>query len=75
MPYQATAMRPRITAGMLAPSTPNVARQMTGYGTPLRWLDFAIKFANTLTMPMPTSSAINTCQLVSPSAKRLPAKT
>ena len=34
MPYQATAIRPRMIAGMLAPSTPNTERQMTGYGTP-----------------------------------------
>ena len=29
-PYQATAMRPRMMAGMLAPSTPNTARLITG---------------------------------------------
>lgn len=30
MPYQATAISPRMIAGMLAPSTPNTLRQITG---------------------------------------------
>ena len=30
MPYQATAIRPRMMAGMLAPSTPNEIREATG---------------------------------------------
>ena len=29
-PYQATAISPRMIAGMLAPSTPNEARLITG---------------------------------------------
>ena len=29
-PYQATAMSPRMIAGMFAPSTPNEARLITG---------------------------------------------
>jgi hypothetical protein len=35
MPYQATAMAPRMMAGTLAPRTPKTVRQMTGYGTPV----------------------------------------
>jgi hypothetical protein len=35
MPYHATAIKPRMIAGMLAPRTPNTLRQITGYGTPV----------------------------------------
>ncbi|XQU68672.1 hypothetical protein OJJOAM_001403 [Cupriavidus sp. H18C1] len=73
MPYHATAIRPRITAGMLAPSTPNEARQITGYGVPVTWLGLATRLQKNCTMTMPTSSAASTCQLVRPSANRLPA--
>jgi hypothetical protein len=30
MPYQATAIRPRMMAGMLAPMTPKDTREITG---------------------------------------------
>ena len=43
MPYQATAIRPRMMAGTLAPSTPNTDRQITGYGTPVTWLGLATR--------------------------------
>lgn len=75
MPYHAIAISPRITAGTLAPSTPNVARHATGYGTPICWLGRAIRLHSRFTIVMPTISAISTCQLVSPSANRLPANT
>ena len=75
MPYQATAMRPRMMAGMLAPRTPNTLRQITGYGTPVAWLGLATRLQKKLTMTMPISNAMSTCQLASPNAKRLPAVT
>ncbi|MGF6937554.1 hypothetical protein OKW41_006716 [Paraburkholderia sp. UCT70] len=75
MPYHATAIRPRITAGTFAPSTPKVARHATGYGTPFSWLGFAIRLHSTFTSVMPISSDTSTCQLVRPSANRLPANT
>ncbi len=75
MPYHATAMSPRIIAGTFAPSTPKVARHITGYGTPLTWLGFATRLQKTLTMLMPMMSATSTSQLVKPSANRLPANT
>ena len=43
MPYQATAIRPRMMAGTFAPSTPNAARLITGYGTPVTWLGLATR--------------------------------
>ncbi len=43
MPYQATAIRPRMMAGMLAPSTPKELRHTTGYGTPACWLGLATR--------------------------------
>src|SRR5689334_18881659 len=75
IPYQATAMSPRMIAGTFAPSTPNDARQITGYGTPVTWLGFATRLQKTCTMPMPTSNASSTCQLDRPSMNRLPAVT
>ncbi|SAL45967.1 hypothetical protein AWB72_04823 [Caballeronia concitans] len=75
MPYHATAISPRMTAGMFAPSTPKVARHATGYGTPATWLGFAMRLHSTFTSPMPIRSDTSTCQLVRPSAKRLPANT
>lgn len=74
-PYQATAMRPRMTAGMLAPRTPNTARLMTGYGTPVFWLGLATRLQKTWTMTMPTTSATSTCQDAMPSANSDPAVT
>ena len=62
-------------AGMLAPSTPKTDRQITGNGTPVRWLGFATRLQKNSTMEMPTMRQMKTCQLVSPSAKRLPAVT
>src|SRR6476661_1573244 len=73
MPYQATAIRPRMMAGMLAPRTPKTERQITGYGTPVRWLGLATRLQKNRTMVMPTMRHTNTCQLVRPRAKRLPA--
>src|ERR1700709_2246662 len=35
MPYQATAIRPRMMAGTLAPRTPNGIREATGEGGPV----------------------------------------
>ena len=75
MPYQATATRPRITAGTLAPRTPKTDRQITGNGTPVRWLGLATRLQKNRTMEMPTMRQMKTCQLVSPRAKRLPAVT
>ena len=75
MPYQATAIRPRMMAGMFAPSTPNALRQMTGYGTPVAWLGRATRLQRKYTIVMPTSSATSTCQPARPSANRLPAVT
>ncbi|MCY1235111.1 hypothetical protein D9M72_477150 [compost metagenome] len=74
-PYQATAIRPRMMAGMLAPLTPKTARLMTGYGTPVSWLGFATRLQKMLTITMPANRATSTCQLASPRAKRLPAVT
>ena len=37
MPYQATAIRPRMMAGMFAPRTPKEIREATGYGVPVAW--------------------------------------
>ncbi len=62
-------------AGMLAPSTPNTLRQITGYGTPVAWLGLATRLQKTLTITMPINNATSTCQLASPSANRLPAVT
>ncbi|SKS27068.1 Uncharacterised protein [Mycobacteroides abscessus subsp. abscessus] len=75
MPYQATAMRPRITAGRLAPRTPNAMRAVTGYGTPVCWEGRATRLHSQYTATMPTSRASSTCEAEMPSAKRLPAKT
>src|SRR4051812_16990244 len=75
MPYQATAISPRMIAGMLAPSTPNGLRHTTGYGTPACWLGLATRLHRKYTMVMPTNSARSPCQLARPSAKRLPAVT
>jgi hypothetical protein len=35
MPYQATAIAPRMMAGTFAPRTPKTVRQIAGYGTPV----------------------------------------
>ena len=43
MPYQATAISPRMIAGMFAPSTPNDIREITGYGMPVAWLGRATR--------------------------------
>ncbi len=43
MPYQATAIRPRMIAGTFAPSTPKTLRQITGYGTPVSCDGFATR--------------------------------
>ena len=75
MPYQATAMRPRITAGMLAPSTPNTERQMTGNGTPVRCDGLATRLQKKSTIEMPTMRQMKTCQLVRPRANSEPAVT
>ena len=75
MPYHTTAIRPRIIAGMLAPSTPNESRQITGNGTAAFWLGRAIKLAKICTIQIPTSSEISTCQPARPSANRLAATT
>lgn len=74
-PYQAIAMRPRMIAGTFAPSTPNTARLITGYGTPVRWEGLATRLAKTWTIRMPTTRAMSTCQLAMPSAKSEPAVT
>ncbi len=75
MPYQATAMSPRMMAGTLAPSTPNTERQMTGNGTPVRWQGLATRLQKNSTMEMPTMRQMNTCQLVRPRANSEPAVT
>ncbi|MNN73787.1 hypothetical protein D3C81_1899360 [compost metagenome] len=75
MPYQATAIKPRMTAGIFAPNTPNASRQITGYGTAACWLGLATRLAINCTMQIPPSKAINTCQLANPSANRLAANT
>ena len=72
-PYQATAIRPRMIAGMFAPRTPKIARFTTGNGTPVFCEGFATRLTKTCTMTMPTSRATSTCQAEMPSAKRLPA--
>ena len=74
-PYHATAMMPRMTAGMLAPLTPKTKRMVTGNGTPVRWLGLATRLTSAWTMMMPTIRQMNTCQLAMPSANRLPAVT
>ena len=43
MPYQATAIKPRMMAGMFAPSTPNTVRQITGC-TPVTFQQLAAGF-------------------------------
>ena len=73
MPYHATAINPRMMAGMFAPSTPNDARQITGYGVPVAWLGLATRLQNTCTITMPTSKANSTCKLDRPSENRLAA--
>ena len=75
MPYQATAINPRMMAGIFAPSTPNEIRDATGYGVPVACDGRATRLHRKYTMVMPTSSAINTCQAANPSANRLPAVT
>ena len=64
-----------MAAGMLPPRTPKADRAMTGNGTLVIWLGLATRLAKTFTMPMPTTRATKTCQLVSPSANSEPAVT
>ena len=71
MPYQATAIRPRMMAGMFAPSTPKEIRDATGYGVPVACEGRATRLHRKYTMVIPTSNAISTCQAANPNANRL----
>src|SRR6478736_7240 len=75
MPYQATAINPRMIAGMFAPNTPNEIRDATGYGVPVACDGRATRLHRKYTMVMPTNNAISTCHAANPNANRLPAVT
>jgi mRNA-degrading endonuclease toxin of MazEF toxin-antitoxin module len=62
-------------AGMLAPLTPKLNREATGYGTAATCDGLATRLQKNCTMQMPTIRQMKTCQLVRPSANRLPAVT
>ena len=66
MPYQATAISPRMIAGMFAPNTPNEIRDATGYGVPVAWLGRATRLHRKYTIVIPTSNAISTCHAARP---------
>ena len=75
MPYQATAISPRMIAGMFAPNTPNEIRDATGYGVPVACDGRATRLHRKYTIVIPTSNATNTCHAANPNANRLPAVT
>ena len=66
MPYQAMAMTARMSAGRLAPNTPNEMRAMTGNGAPVRCPANPVRFMRKNTITMPTTRATNTCHASSP---------
>src|SRR6476661_7184543 len=75
MPYQATAINPRMIAGMFAPNTPNEIRDATGYGVPVACDGRATRLHRKYTIVIPTNNAISTCHAANPNANRLPAVT
>src|SRR6478736_5628084 len=75
MPYQATAINPRMIAGMFAPSTPNEIRDATGYGVPVACDGRATRLHRKYTIVIPTNNAISTCHAARPNANNDPAVT
>ena len=68
MPYQATAINPRMIAGMFAPNTPNEIRDATGYGVPVACDGRATRLHRKYTIVIPTNNAISTCHAANPNA-------